>query len=523
MSLSLSGLVAGSTSLAQRVGASRHGSPVGTAVSFTLGGTGGALRCNCYGCQASATATATGPGAGTATGGVQSSGTAVNYTDRIKRSSSATVNALLAGGNRWFHTVGASGEIPSAVARRTISYSFIESAAGLNAMDANGFQALNEGQRDRVRDAFGTLSDLINVSFTEVASGGDIQFGSNAQANSAGYARYPNEGSQVFMANNQAGFDGAWEEGSYAWTTLLHETGHALGLKHPGNYNAGGGGTPGPYLPAGTDHRNNTLMSYRNAGNVTRIAYENGSFSKSVVNASTYQGYDIAALQYLYGASTTVQAETYAFSPGAAMNKTLWNPNEGSKIDLSGHDGANVVDLRAGRRSSIGIVDPYGDMPFTRSQYGALTSNGRSIASILGRPTYTGQNNLLIAQGSRFTEATGGSGTDKLVANNIGGRVDGGAGNDELYWTGGDLQAVGGEGADTLMLRRVTGARWTVASDGSSATLTRTNSLTQQVTTLATIGMTGIESVRWWDGVTMRAGGVALYTAPASPALNVSA
>lgn len=521
MSLSLGSLYGTGTTSVLRVGASRHGAPVGAAVSFTLGGTGGALRCSCYGCQASATATATG-GTAPTTGGVQRNPTPPDYTDRIKRSTSSTVNALLAGGNRWFHTAGASGEVPSAVAKRSISYSFIESSAGLNAMDANGFQALNTTQRERVRDAFAALSDIVNVSFTEVASGGDIQFGSNNQANSAGYARYPNEGSQVFMANNQAGFDGAWEEGSYAWTTLLHETGHALGLKHPGNYNAGGGGTPGPYLPAGTDHRNNTLMSYRNAGNVTRIGYENGSFSKSVVNASTYQGYDIAALQYLYGASTTVQVGTYSFADGQALNKTLWNPNEGSRIDLSNQTGANVVDLRAGRRSSIGIVDPYGDMPFTKAQYGALTSGGRTIASILGRPTYTGQNNLLIAQGSRFTEATGGSGTDKLVANTIGGRVDGGGGDDELYWTGGDLQAAGGAGNDTLLLRRVAGARWTVASDGSSATLTRTNALTQQVTTLATVSMSGIESVRWWDGTAMRATGVALYTAPASPSVNLS-
>ena len=69
-----------------------------------------------------------------------------------------------------------------------------------------------------------------------------------SQASSAGYARYPNEGSQVFIANNQAGYGSAWDEGSYSWQTLLHETAHALGLKHPGNYNAGGGGTPGPQV-----------------------------------------------------------------------------------------------------------------------------------------------------------------------------------------------------------------------------------------------------------------------------------
>jgi uncharacterized Fe-S cluster-containing radical SAM superfamily protein len=41
---------------------------------------------------------------------------------------------------------------------------------------------------------------------------------------------------------------------------------------------------------------------------MTRISYDDGQFSKSTVQAGTYQGYDIEALQYLYGASTTVQA-----------------------------------------------------------------------------------------------------------------------------------------------------------------------------------------------------------------------
>jgi serralysin len=68
------------------------------------------------------------------------------------------------------------------------------------------------------------------------------------------------------MANNQAGFDGDWEAGSYSWQVLLHETAHALGLKHPGNYNAGGGGTRGSLPVEGSRHRGNTLMSYHNAG-----------------------------------------------------------------------------------------------------------------------------------------------------------------------------------------------------------------------------------------------------------------
>lgn len=497
---------------ALKLAASRtQGSPVQASVRLTLGSpasSASGMACNCMQCQAPATAAAS-----TARGAAAP----VDYTDRIKKRGRITTDALLAGGNRWFHTAGGSGEVPSAVARKSLSFSFIESSAGLNGTDANGFAALNSTQRDRIRDAFEYLSSVIDVQFTETGSGGDIQFGSNSQASSAGYARYPNEGSQVFMANNQSSFAGEWDEGSYGWQTLLHETAHALGLKHPGNYNAGGGGTAGPYLSKSSDNRNNTIMSYNNASNMTQIAYSNGSFSKNVVNAGTFQAYDIEALQYLYGASSTVTAESYSWDDGLAFSNTLWNPNAGSEINLANQTGLNVVDLRAGKKSSIGIVDPYSDMPFSKKEYAALKSGGRLISSIIGKPTYTGTNNLTIAAGSQFTRGIGGSGSDSFVANTVGGHLDGGGGDDKLYWTGGNLEAVGGQGNDTLLLKKVAGAVWSVNAEGTEATLKRTDRKTKAVTTLATVSMSGIESVRYWNGSTLKATGTALYAAPASP------
>jgi serralysin len=517
MALTLSGTGTSTGRLqgeALRIAASRtHASPLATTTTFTLGGSGPPrLQCVCVACQPVA--------AGATVARLAAPG---DYTDLVKKSSGKTINALLAGGNRWFHEAGASGAVPSATARRSLTYSFIESAAGLNVMDANGFQALGSSQRERVRDAFEYLSKIVNVSFTEVAGGGDLQFGSNLQAGSAGYARYPNEGSQVFIANNQAGYGGEWEEGSHNWVTLLHETAHALGLKHPGNYNAGGGGTPGPYLAAAADHRNNTLMSYKDAPNMTRIRYDNGSFTKSTVKATTYQAYDMAALQYLYGASTTVAAQSYSWQDGDRFTATLWNPNAGSEINLANQTGRNVVDLRAGRKSSIGIVDAYGEMPFGKADYAALKSGGRALTTILGRPTYTGQNNLTLAAGSAFTRGIGGSGSDAFVANARGGHLDGGGGDDRLFWTGGDLQAVGGEGVDTLLLRKVRGAVWAVNAEGTAATLTRTDARTRAVTTLATVQMAGIESVRFWNGTALKATGAALYSAPPGSALDAVA
>ena len=500
-----------------KVGASRlHAGPVQASPRVALGtpaSSPSGLSCSCLQCGSSAS---TGLAASAGGSGAAAFGLSGAYTDSIKLSKRISTDALLAGGNRWFHTAGASGEIPSAAAKKTLSFSFIESSAGLSGGDASGFAALNNTQRGRVREAFAYLSSVIDVQFTESSGSGDIQFGSNAQAQSAGYARYPNEGSQVFMANNQAGFSSAWEEGGHVWTTLLHETGHALGLKHPGNYNAGGGSTPGPYLSRAADNRNNSIMSYNNAADSTRIQYAGGGFSKTNVAASTFQAYDIEALQYLYGASSTVTAKSYGWADGLAFNNTLWNPKEGSEINLANQTGSNLVDLRAGKRSSIGIVDAYKDMPFSQAEYAALKSGGKALTSILGKPTYTGTNNLLIAQGSQFTRGIGGSGVDKMVANGMGGHLNGGSGDDQLFWSGGNLEALGGTGNDSLLLKQVAGAVWSVNAEGTQATLKRTDKTTQAVTTLSTVTMSGIESVRYWNGSTLKAAGAALYSAPAT-------
>lgn len=443
------------------------------------------------------------------------SAAAVTYTDRIRPSGNLRIDALLAGGRRWFHEPGADGSVPSAVSKKTLTYSFIESAEGLGAMDGRGFQALDDAQRQRVRDALAQFSAVIDVQFQQVESGGDLKYGANVQDGSAGYARYPGEGSQVMLAANQGSFAGGWEEGSYGWQVLLHETAHAIGLKHPGNYNAGGGGTPGPYLAAADDHRNHTLMSYRNGPNMRRIVAGENTLSRQVVHASTLQGLDIGALQYLYGASTTTSAGTYSWATDAAISQTIWNPNVGTAIDLSNQTKNNLIDLRPGRWSSMGIRDPYADTGYTRDQYATLTSGGRSIASVLGTPTYDGRNNLFIAKGSRVTEASGGSGHDTFVANVFGNRIAGGAGNDRVFWNGGDLSFDGGEGRDVVFVKKVQGARWALSEDRSALTLTRTNAATGEASTLGTLSLAGIEAVRFWDGANLAPVGAALFSATA--------
>ena len=83
--------------------------------------------------------------------------------------------------------------------------------------------------------------------------------------------------------------------GNYGWLTMIHETGHTLGLKHPQDVMGSFGATP-----ASVNSLEYSVMSYR--------SYIGASTTQGLTNATwsfptTLMMYDIAALQYMYGAN----------------------------------------------------------------------------------------------------------------------------------------------------------------------------------------------------------------------------
>jgi serralysin len=303
---------------------------------------------------------------------------------------------------------------------------------------------------------------LVNVSFLKDAERADIKFGNNDQTASAGYATYPSTDPSrpsILMLDNSNNPQNAGAQlgvkGSYGWQTLIHELGHAMGLKHPGAYNAGGGTTPGPYLPKTLDNRSVSIMSYNNPTQSTVVTLTgtstDTSYSLSTSTAastpSTYQVTDIAALQYLYGAKTTTQTPKQIVSDTYRNFETVWAP-QGAELDAATTTRSNLFDLRAGAYSSIAVRTEASHLADFRAQLKsqgfndakASTAASAVMSSLKAKKMdttlYSGKNAMALSYGSQFTKVVGGTADDKFYASNYSTDVNGGQGVDTLYLQG---------------------------------------------------------------------------------------
>jgi Ca2+-binding RTX toxin-like protein/methionine-rich copper-binding protein CopC len=318
----------------------------------------------------------------------------------------------------------------------TLTYSFMQSIPSYSfAGEHPGFLPMTAVQRSAVVSVLDYYSKVANLTFVEVTDrggGGQLRFGTDRQTGSTAYAFAPNltdpAGGDIWLANNQSS-NSTFEAGGYGLSTLLHEVGHALGLKHPGNY---GSGDVAPFLPADEDTTRHTVMSYneRADGKVVEITGTQASYTHTILDwsAETAMPYDVAAIQYLYGANVAATNNRYTFPTDRAFFATLWDGGGVDVIDCSTFSRTCLIDLNDGAYSSIGkYASPYDMLPPWYA--------GASV------PTYTGQDNLAIAYGATIENAIGGSAGDVLIGSEIANTLAGGAGNDTL---------TGGAGADVF-------------------------------------------------------------------------
>ncbi len=278
-----------------------------------------------------------------------------------------------------------------------------------------GYSPFNEKQIEFARKALNYISSVIDVKFVETDQTDDINtivFSNNFQEDSAAYAFYPNVnliGNDVFLNSGPHGsnnLDPA--DNTYAALTLIHELGHALGLKHPFvTPDAGGNSEPGPALPLNEDFSAWSVMSYES------------------IEANYHLNYsilDLAALQYLYGPSKARQTDD-SYQIDIFNNNIIWDG--GGNDTLDGSALTNNLHL---------FLEP--------GYWGYVGSKSTSI---------TAKGQITVNFGSVIENAIGGAGHDVIVGNAVANRLEGGAGNDSLTGGAGDDILIGGDGIDTAI------------------------------------------------------------------------
>lgn len=228
-------------------------------------------------------------------------------------------------------------------------------------------------------------------------------------------------------------------EGTYAFYTLLHEIGHALGLKHPFQGSTDGGGQS----IAGTSYSNLdsrvfTLMSY------TTLADHADAIGFSF-NPTTPMLLDISAIQAIYGANYSYNSgnTSYTFTDAKRYFETIWDGGGTNTIAYSGTKNA-AIDLREGHGSAIG--NPV-------------------YAYTLTNPTAYVVNNVWIAFGTKIqiADLSQSQGSYSVDANDFGdqivcgigiGVINGGKGGDTIYTGPGSETINCGVGIDTVVFSR---------------------------------------------------------------------
>ena len=281
-------------------------------------------------------------------------------------------------------------------------------------------------QEAATAEALAQFAEISGLSFTRVAPGGtsnnaQMVFGHYSANDGAGaYAYYPYD--PTIGANsgdvwyNDSVSDTSIPSGSYSAFAIIHEIGHAVGLAHPGDYNA----APGVSITYANnaqfieDTHQYTVMSYFDEENTTQ------SFSSY---PDTLMLFDIAALHELYGANMATRATntTYGFNStaGGAYDFTtntdpalcIWDGGGTDTLDLSGYTMGQTATLTSGMFSDVG--------------------------------GFAG--NLSIAYGAVIENLIGGSAGDMLSGNTVGNRIEGLGGADTIFGGAGNDVLIGGD------------------------------------------------------------------------------
>ncbi|MDP2621022.1 MAG: M10 family metallopeptidase C-terminal domain-containing protein [Hyphomicrobiales bacterium] len=341
----------------------------------------------------------------------------------------------------------------------TITYSFPTSGS------TSTSYSVDATQKAWIREAIQLVGDALGLTFVEVAPGASSNIKFVNDTGGGTYASTSYFSSSRAIASSTIYLDQSWSSnqsanldyGSYGFLTILHEFLHALGLSHPGDYNAGSGG-PITYANSAEfeqDTHRYSVMSYF-------AAYEDGSGTSHFFwTGSSWQWvypqspmvYDLLALtegnfagyfngyaensstrsgNTVYGYNSTANREIFDFTINNAPVLTIFDSGGIDTLDLSGDTASRALEPVY---DSSGQLIGWQNISSTYTRVIDLHEGAYSS-------THGMSNNLAIAFGTVIENAIGTSFDDIIYGNDYANILNGGAGDDILY---------GGGGGDTFL------------------------------------------------------------------------
>lgn len=342
----------------------------------------------------------------------------------------------------------------------TLSYSFAGGQSlwpdyGSSGEPSTGFIPLGSGERQAVRDALLSWSSVANLEFGEVADDangfGTLRVGYTTlgmDASQLAYTYAPTDsasGGDVWLnAQLEDSLYAGFTPGGLSSYVVLHELGHALGLKHPHAESPANSATLGSL----EDSLFDSVMSY--------YAWPGVALTQTNIDRlpTTPMALDIDALQALYGANTTYRNgdDAYIYDGNGKYLETILDTGGEDTIQITGSRDAEI-DLRPDEWSQLGS---------------AVQINGGSIQSA---------DTVRIYHTTQIESAVGGNGNDSLIGNDLANQLTGNAGNDTLHGGAGtDSASFSGNHSDYAITEFADGYTITdtYAADGDDGTDTMT-------------------------------------------------
>jgi serralysin len=312
----------------------------------------------------------------------------------------------LLNGTKWGGDIGKGVTLTWSLARPGISkYTYAK----------RDVQAFDQAEVAAIKAALKKWSDVAAIKFSQVTETrskvGELRFVESTSVASAA-AFLPSEAPSAGDVWVNPSTSIAGDPINFGPKAIMHEIGHALGLKHP--FGSGGGGK--------SALKYDSLLYSAIAYNAVGANYKN--IPDFYPETPMYN--DLVAIQALYGRNKKHNAgnNTYIFEEGKKYWQAIDDAGGTDTIKYVGTVGV-TIDLREGKFSTLSAP-----ISWAMDKYltGTVTIGPKSV----------------------IEKAIGGEGNDRLIGNDAKNTLQGGLGNDNLNGGKGDDRLYGGWGSDVL-------------------------------------------------------------------------